>query len=168
MPKPKATSRRLSGLTEKVTGKVTETVVDNLNPHKVKSGLDGFKNFVLKGSGMQVAIGMVIGGAFSGLISAFMNTVLNPLLAAVFGETTMDGVWILELNGSMVRFGALFTAVLNFLILTASLYFFFVLPLNKIVQLIDKENNIDLSKRPETDVDVLNKILKELKALNKK
>ncbi len=95
----------------------------------------GFRDFALRGNVIELAVGVAVGGAFTALVNALVNSVLNPLVAALFGKPDMSGIFILEINGSRILFGALFSAVLNFLIVAAALYFCIILPINKLVEI---------------------------------
>ena len=88
--------------------------------------LRGFKNFLMQGDIVIVAVGLVIALAFSTLIASFTDNVITPLVnAAGAGGTTGLGVHV---NGQLVNFGAFIGAVIYFLIFMAVIYFVIVLP----------------------------------------
>ena len=88
--------------------------------------LQGFKNFLMQGDIVIVAVGLVIALAFSTLIGAFTTNVITPLVnAAGAGGTTGLGV---RVNGQLVNFGALIGAVIYFVIFMAVIYFVIVVP----------------------------------------
>jgi large conductance mechanosensitive channel len=102
---------------------------------KIGGVLAGFRDFALRGNVIELAVGVAVGVAFTALVNELVNSVLNPLVAALFGKPDMSGIFILEINGSRILFGALFSAVLNFLIVATALYFCIILPINKLVEI---------------------------------
>jgi large conductance mechanosensitive channel len=88
--------------------------------------LRGFKNFLMQGDVVVVAVGLVIALAFSTLIAAFTDNIITPLVnAAGAGGTTGLGVHV---NGQLVNFGAFIGAVIYFAIFVAVIYFLIVVP----------------------------------------
>ncbi|HMD57168.1 MAG TPA: MscL family protein [Solirubrobacteraceae bacterium] len=86
----------------------------------------GFKNFLMQGELIVIAVGLVVALAFSGLVKAFTDNVITPLVnAAAGGGTTGLGV---EVNGQLVNFGAVISAIIYFIILMAVIYFAIVAP----------------------------------------
>ncbi|HET6878224.1 MAG TPA: MscL family protein [Jatrophihabitans sp.] len=100
--------------------------------------LRGFKNFLMRGDVIVVAIGLVVALAFSTLISAFTTNVINPLIAAAQGNTTGPGLgWQLVNgggNGTYVNLGAFISAIIYFLIFMAVVYFVIVLPYKAVMK----------------------------------
>ncbi|MFM8528578.1 MAG: large conductance mechanosensitive channel protein MscL [Ilumatobacteraceae bacterium] len=74
-----------------------------------------FKDFINRGNLLAIAIGFVIGGAFSGLVTALVENIIRPLVAIPFGEPRFDDVLILHLNDAEIRFGAFLTVAVTFL-----------------------------------------------------
>lgn len=87
--------------------------------------LQGFKNFVMQGDVVIVAVGLVIALAFSGLITAFTGDVINPLVNAIQGGNLGLGF---SVRGQRVDIGGLISAVINFVIFMAVIYFVIVVP----------------------------------------
>ncbi|XCB30785.1 large conductance mechanosensitive channel protein MscL [Arcanobacterium hippocoleae] len=94
--------------------------------------LQGFKDFISRGNVIDLAVGVIIGGAFTPIVSALTDKILMPLIAAIFGKPSFDHVLEFSINGSLVQPGILITAVVNFLIIAAALYFCIVMPMNKL------------------------------------
>lgn len=96
----------------------------------------GFKEFISQGNAIDLAVGVVIGAAFGAVISTLTDSFLNPLIGAIFGQP--DFTHVLEFRigllgePAVVQPGAVLTALLNFFIVAAALYFFVVLPINKL------------------------------------
>jgi len=89
--------------------------------------LKGFRDFILRGNVMDLAVAVIIGAAFSGIVTALTTDIINPLLGAFIGKPNFDYLvaWV---HGGKVRYGAFITALINFLILAAVIYFFLVVP----------------------------------------
>jgi large conductance mechanosensitive channel len=100
--------------------------------------LKGFKDFILRGNVIELAIAVVIGTAFTTLVAAFTKNIINPVIAAAGGvEAEGLGFRIWQDNpATFVDFGAVLTAFLTFLITAAVVYFIFVAPMNKINSLV--------------------------------
>jgi large conductance mechanosensitive channel len=87
--------------------------------------LQGFKNFLMQGDVVIVAVGLVIALAFSGLITAFTGDVINPLVNAIQGGNLGLGF---SVRGQRVDIGGLISAIINFVIFMAVIYFVIVVP----------------------------------------
>lgn len=96
--------------------------------------LAGFKAFIMRGNVVDLAVGIVIGGAFAAVVTGLLDGIINPLIAAIFGEPDISGVWSFEINKAEFSVGVFLNAVLNFLIVAAALYFVVVMPLNKLAE----------------------------------
>lgn len=96
--------------------------------------LKGFKAFIMRGNVVDLAVGIILGAAFTAVVTGLMDGVLNPLVAAIFGQPDISGVWSFSLNGAEFSIGLFLQAVLNFLIVAATLYLAVVLPLNKLAE----------------------------------
>lgn len=90
----------------------------------------GFKEFVLRGNVIDLAVAVVVGGAFTALVKAFTDSIVYPIIAAAGGEQSI-GLGF-SINGQFVNIGAVLTALITFLITMLVLYFVFVVPLNKL------------------------------------
>lgn len=101
--------------------------------------LKGFKDFIARGNAVDLAVGVVIGGAFGAVVTAVVESVLNPLIAGIFGKPDFTQVGEFTLGGATVQPGAVLTALVNFLLVAAALYFCVVVPMNKLADLRKKE-----------------------------
>ncbi len=93
--------------------------------------LEGFKKFILKGNAIDLAVGVVIGAAFGAIVSTFTTSLIQPLINEVLGGGVNGGKVELS-DGNFLDFGAVFNAIITFLITAAVVYFVFVLPMNKL------------------------------------
>jgi len=89
--------------------------------------LKGFRDFILRGNVMDLAVAVIIGAAFTGIVTALTEKIINPLLGAFIGKPNF-GYLIAHIHGGEIRYGDFLTAIINFLILAAVIYFFLVLP----------------------------------------
>ena len=96
--------------------------------------LKGFKEFIMRGNVVDLAVAVVIGAAFTKIINAVVDGFINPLIAAIFGKTDLTAVWNFEINGAKFSIGLILDAALNFLFVAAAVYFFIVMPLNKLAE----------------------------------
>jgi large conductance mechanosensitive channel len=96
--------------------------------------LNGFKEFISRGNAIDMAVGIIIGGAFTPIVTAITENVLLPLIAAIFGQPNFDTIAQFTVNGSTISPGTIVTALVNFLLVAAALYFFVVVPMNKLAE----------------------------------
>ena len=94
--------------------------------------LKGFKEFILRGNVVDLAVAVVIGAAFGAVIKAVVDGLINPLIAAIFGKPDISGVWAFTINDAQFSIGLILQAALNFLFVAAAVYFVIVMPLNKL------------------------------------
>lgn len=102
----------------------------------------GFKQFLLRGNVVDLAVGVVIGGAFGGVVTAFTKDLLTPMIAAVAGKPDFSAI-MFEVNGSKILVGDFLNAVISFIIVAAAVYYMVVLPINALVSRARKEPPAD-------------------------
>ena len=90
--------------------------------------LKGFRDFILRGNVVDLAVAVIIGGAFGAVVTAFTKGIVMQLIAAVIKTPDFDKL-AFDLHGTPVNYGTFLTATLNFLIVATVIYFFMVLPL---------------------------------------
>src|SRR6266513_2013948 len=89
----------------------------------------GFKEFMLRGNVIDLAVAVVIGAAFGAVITALVKDLITPLIAAIVGKPEFS-VIVFEINGSKFLIGDFFNALVSFLLVSAAIYFFVVVPVN--------------------------------------
>jgi large conductance mechanosensitive channel len=89
--------------------------------------LKGFRDFILRGNVMDLAVAVIIGAAFTAIVSALTEKIISPLLGAVIGKQDF-GYLVAHVNGGVIKYGDFLTAIVNFLLIAAVVYFFLVLP----------------------------------------
>jgi large conductance mechanosensitive channel len=95
--------------------------------------LKGFREFIMRGNVVDLAIAIVIGTAFTALVKAFVADILTPIVAAIFGKPNF-GDLTLTINHSQFLYGDLINELITFVSVAAAVYFFVVVPMNKIAE----------------------------------
>ncbi|HUZ92887.1 MAG TPA: large conductance mechanosensitive channel protein MscL [Candidatus Paceibacterota bacterium] len=95
--------------------------------------LKGFKEFILRGNVIDLAVGVMIGAAFNTLVQSLVKDLLTPLIAAIVKQPDFSTLTF-TLNGSKFLYGDLLNAIISFFIVAITVYFFVVLPLNKLME----------------------------------
>lgn len=122
--------------------------------------IKGFKDFITRGNVVDLAVAVVIGGAFALVIQAIVEGLLNPLIAAIFGQPNLAAVGNFTLNGAEFSFGIVLAALFNFLAVAAAIYFIVVVPLNKLAERRKTEEDED---EGPTEIELLTEIRDSLK-----
>ncbi len=99
--------------------------------------LKGFKNFLMQGEVIVVAVGLVVALAFSTLVKAFTDSIITPLVSAMEGGGTPGLGW--TINGQFVNVGAFISAIIYFVIFMAVIYFLLVVPFRAYMARLGKE-----------------------------
>jgi large conductance mechanosensitive channel len=94
--------------------------------------MKGFKQFLLRGNVVDLAVGVVIGAAFGALITAFVKDLLTPLIAAIVKQPDFSA-FTFTINDSKFLYGDFINVLLSFLLIAAAVYFFVVLPINALI-----------------------------------
>lgn len=137
--------------------------------------MKGFKEFLLRGNVIDLAVAVVIGGAFTAIVNAIVNAVINPAIGAVFNASSLDKalpVVIPTVSGgnATMYFGAVIGAVINFVIVAAVVYFALVVPVNHLKKVAFERVKNDEQQTPQdvppTDVEVLLEIRDLLRPQN--
>ncbi|BCJ32918.1 large-conductance mechanosensitive channel [Actinocatenispora thailandica] len=95
--------------------------------------LKGFRDFVLRGNVVDLAVGIIIGAAFTAVVNSLVSDLLTPLIAAIFGKQDFSKLYF-TWNGSQFKYGNFVNAVLSFLIVAAVVYFLVVIPVDRLLQ----------------------------------
>lgn len=112
--------------------------------------LKGFKDFILRGNVIDLAVAVVIGGAFTAIVTAVVDAIITPMVSLFMraNATGKVGVTVTNIYGDEVIFpiGTLITAVISFLAVAAVVYFAFVLPMNKFKELQERRAGVDATE----------------------
>ena len=99
--------------------------------------MKGFKQFILRGNVLDLAVAVVMGAAFAAVIAALVKDLLTPLIAAIVGAPDFSAI-ALTVNGSKLLIGDFLNAVISFLMVAAGVYFFIVLPMNNLTARLNR------------------------------
>jgi large conductance mechanosensitive channel len=91
----------------------------------------GFKAFLMRGNVIDLAVAVVIGAAFGAVVAALVKDLITPIIAAVVGKPDFSNI-LFEVNGSRFLIGDFINALVSFVLISAAVYFFVVLPINTI------------------------------------
>ena len=108
--------------------------------------MSGFRKFILRGNVIDLAVGVVIGAAFSGVVQALVKSLITPLIGALGGIPDFSE-WYFTVNASRFAIGEFINALLSFLIVAAVVYYFVVVPVNALMDRFKPEESIELRKR---------------------
>jgi large conductance mechanosensitive channel len=128
--------------------------------------LKGFREFILRGNVIDLAVAVVIGAAFTAVVTSIVTNFINPLISAVFKQNDLSHAMVVTLNGSDIKFGAVLGAIINFLIVAVVVYFVFVYPLNQVKSRLDRlrKKGVVEPDAPVTELDLLTEIRDLLRA----
>jgi large conductance mechanosensitive channel len=99
--------------------------------------LKGFRDFVLRGNVVDLAVAVILGAAFNTIVNSFVKDILGQLIAAVAGKPDFSSV-VVSLHGTPIQIGSFLNAVISFLIVASVVYFGVVLPLNTLLAKLKK------------------------------
>jgi large conductance mechanosensitive channel len=99
----------------------------------------GFRDFLLRGNVIDLAVAVVVGTAFTAIVTSLVENILTPLIAAIVGRPSFNGLSF-TLHHANIQYGAFLTALLNFVLIAGALYFFVVIPVKKLTELRARKN----------------------------
>ncbi|WP_084960952.1 large conductance mechanosensitive channel protein MscL [Thermoactinospora rubra] len=117
--------------------------------------MGGFKKFLLRGNLVELAIAVVVGATFSGLVQALVRDLVTPLIGALTGGRQPDfSQYSFTINGSQFKYGDFLNHLISFLIISAIVYWLIVVPMNRLVSLFDRHKEATEKKCPECLSDI--------------
>jgi large conductance mechanosensitive channel len=122
--------------------------------------LKEFRQFLLRGNVVDLAVAVVIGAAFTAVVNSMVKDLITPLIAAIGGKPDFSKLSF-TLHGSVFYYGDFINAVISFLIVAAVVFFFVVKPINHLVKLANRGKSADAPVDPQ--LEVLQQIRDELK-----
>lgn len=134
--------------------------------------IKGFREFIMRGNVIDLAVAVVIGGAFGAIVTKFVEGLINPLINSIGGTEAKIGFFLrhatdasgtsVGVEGTYMDFGAVITAGINFLLIAAVVYFILVMPMNKLAER-RKAGLVEEPAAPAPDVALLTEIRDLLK-----
>ena len=114
-----------------------------------------FKDFIAKGNMIDIAVGFIMGAAFTALVTRLVEDILMPIIAIPFGEPSFDNItW--EINGSVILIGSFLTALVAFLLVAVAVFLFIVKPYNAYRSHVEEDEEEE--DAGPTEIDLLTEI----------
>ena len=108
--------------------------------------IKGFRDFILRGNVIDLAVAVVIGGAFGKIVDALVKDLITPFIGAFGGQPDFSAIKF-SINGSNFMIGDFINALISFLIIAAVIYFFVVTPMNHMMARIKKNEKADPTEK---------------------
>ncbi|MBV8070099.1 MAG: large conductance mechanosensitive channel protein MscL [Acidobacteriaceae bacterium] len=99
--------------------------------------MKGFRQFLLRGNVIDLAVAVVMGAAFGAVVTALVGDLLTPLIAAVVGKPDFSNI-VFTVNNSKFKIGDFINALISFLLIATAVYYFVVLPMNALLARIKR------------------------------
>jgi large conductance mechanosensitive channel len=109
--------------------------------------ITGFRNFILRGNVMDLAVAVIIGAAFTAIVTALTTNIINPLLGAIVGKPNFDNL-ILNLHGGEIKYGTFITALINFVLIALVVYFLLVVPTQYLMKKFNPPAAVPVTTKP--------------------
>jgi large conductance mechanosensitive channel len=93
--------------------------------------IKGFKEFIMRGNVVELAVAVVMGAAFGAIVNALVNDIVMPLITAIFGKQDYSKLYW-TVNHAQIMYGSMLNAVLSFLMIATGVYFCIVVPINHV------------------------------------
>jgi large conductance mechanosensitive channel len=107
--------------------------------------LSGFKTFIMRGNVVDLAVGVVIGAAFGNVVNSLVTDIITPIVAAIFKQPDFSALAI-TVNGSPILLGRFLNVAISFIIVALAIYYFVVLPINRLMVRAGKKGDIGMPK----------------------
>ena len=112
--------------------------------------MKGFKEFIMRGNVIELAVAVIIGGAFTAIVTALVDNIFNPIIAAIFNADDIAGA-VLQLGPVSLGIGAVIAAIIQFLLIATVVYFIIIVPMNKLNEAAYIRKH---GKKPEEEAEV--------------
>lgn len=120
--------------------------------------IKGFKDFILRGNVVELAVAVVMGAAFGAVITSLASDVIMPLITAIFGKQDYSKLFF-TINHSQIGYGKFITAAIAFLLIALGVYFLIVAPLNHLEKMRKRRQGVpDVPPPAETELELLAQI----------
>ena len=108
--------------------------------------INGFKKFILRGNVVDLAVGVVIGASFSAVVTSLVNNILTPFIGVIIKSPDFSTLTF-TINGSKFMYGNFLNALIAFIIVAFTVYFFVVIPINALISKTRKEKPLEETKK---------------------
>ena len=123
--------------------------------------IKGFREFLLRGNVVDLAVAVVIGVAFTALVNSLVKDIITPLIAAIFGKPDFSDLTF-TIHKSTFRYGDFLNAAIAFFLIAAAVYFLIVLPMNKLAEMrkarLAAQGHVEEGEAPSDEVLLLTEI----------
>jgi large conductance mechanosensitive channel len=133
--------------------------------------MKGFREFILRGNVIDLAVAVVVGAAFTGVVNSLVNGVLNPAIGALFNAKSLETLWVIDVSSptgepAKILLGSVLAALIQFLLVAIVVYFALILPINFLKKRAFKQKQEGTAPEPAApnEVDLLIEIRDLLKA----
>ena len=116
--------------------------------------LKGFKDFVIRGNVIDLAVGLIMGTAFTAVVTSLVQAILMPAISMLVGSPNFDNFLVF----GQIKVGVFLTAVVNFILIAAAVYFAVVVPVQKLTELAAKNKAEEEEEEEETEIALLKEI----------
>ncbi|MGV9380892.1 large conductance mechanosensitive channel protein MscL [Nonomuraea sp. NPDC003707] len=117
--------------------------------------MGGFKSFLLRGNIVELAVAVIVGATFSGLVQALVSDLITPLIGAVTGGRQPNfAEYSFTVNGSRFKYGDFLNHLLTFLMVSAVVYWLIVAPMTRLISLLDRNKDATTKQCPECLTDI--------------
>jgi large conductance mechanosensitive channel len=113
----------------------------------------GFRDFVLRGNVVDLAVAVIIGAAFGAIVNSLVKDIITPLIAAIVGKPDFSAL-VLHVHGGAITYGNFLNAAISFLLVAAAVYFLFVLPMKYVLARVNKPAAATTKACPECLSDI--------------
>jgi len=104
--------------------------------------VEGFRKFILRGNVVDLAVGVVIGASFNTVVQSFVKSFFTPIETFISGNGKLSSLYF-SIAGQKINYGDFINALISFIIVAAVIYFFVVLPMNKLQELSRRGKTLD-------------------------
>ncbi len=108
--------------------------------------IKGFREFILRGNVLDLAVAVIIGAAFTAIVSSLVTNIITPFVAAIVGKPDFSAL-TLNVNGGIIKYGSFLNSVIDFLLLATVVYFFIVVPMNYMLARIKKPVTAEITTK---------------------
>jgi large conductance mechanosensitive channel len=123
----------------------------------------GFRDFIMRGNVVELAVAVVMGTAFSAIVTALVNDIVTPLITAIFGKPDYSALYI-TLHHSKIQYGSFVNAVISFLLIAVGVYFIIVAPMNHFDKMRRRMKGLGPVQPALTEIELLTEIRDALRA----
>ena len=108
--------------------------------------LKGFRNFLLRGNVVDLAVAVTIGAAFGTIVTAFVKDIITPIVAAIGGKPDFSNLYF-TINNSKFPIGEFLNALISFVLIAGVIYFVVIVPMNRITERIKRGEKVDPTEK---------------------